>query len=114
MLLTLHVMPLHNTAMMISDSRAMAQIRHLLMTALDNSFPAPRTIPELEHECKVPYMAERKAAWHKDAIKEQLRILLYAGLIRTARNGYTLTEKGRRDRQEVARFFNSKQPQDAA
>ena len=100
--------------MLISDSRAMAQIRHELMSALDNSFPAPRTIPELEHECKVPLMAERKAAWYKDAMKEQLQVLSYAGLIRPVRNGYTLTEKGRRDRQEVARLFNNKQPQDAA
>lgn len=103
----LHGMPLQPTAMAVSDSHA-AQIRHRLLQLLENGFPAPRTIQELEHECRVPYMSKYMADLYKDAIKDQLKVLSHAALVRPLRGGYTLTEKGRRNRQEVARLFKNK------
>jgi predicted transcriptional regulator len=53
--------------------------------------------------------------WFDDAVGEQLKVLLYAALIRPANKGYILTEKGRQDRQQVARFnLNNNPPPEAA
>ena len=99
--------------MAISDSEVMARLRHELLNAMYNSFPAPRTIQQVESDCRVPFLTRDKS-WYKDSVKEQLKILSHAGLVRPMRGGYTLTEKGRCDRQQAARFFNNNPPQDAA
>lgn len=99
--------------MAISDSEVMARLRHELLNAMYNSFPAPRTIQQVESDCRVPFLTRDKS-WYKDSVKEQLKILSHAGLVRPMHGGYTLTEKGRRDRQQAARFFNNNPPQDAA
>lgn len=78
-----------------------------------NAFPAPQDMAQLESDCQVPFLT-RDRAWYKDAIKDQIKILLNADLVRTMHGGYTLTERGRRDRQQAARFFNNNPPQDAA
>lgn len=78
-----------------------------------NAFPAPQDMAQLESDCRVPFLT-RDRAWYKDAIKDQIKILLNADLVRTMHGGYTLTERGRRDRQQAARFFNNNPPQDAA
>lgn len=39
-----------------------------------------------------------------DDIKDQLKLLQLGGLVRPISGGFTLTEAGRRDRQQVQRF----------
>jgi predicted transcriptional regulator len=97
----------------MSDTHAMAALRSELLNAMSNSFPAPRSTSDLESDCRVPFLTRDKS-WFKDAVQEQLKVLVNAGLVRTMHGGYTLTEKGRRDRQQAARFFNKQPPQDAA
>jgi hypothetical protein len=99
--------------MAISDSEVMARLRHELLNSMYNLFPAPRTIQQLESDCRVPFLTRDKI-WYQDSVKEQLKVLSHAGLIRPMHGGYALTEKGRRDRQQAARFFNNNPPQDAA
>lgn len=99
--------------MTATDSQVMARLRHELLTAMYNKFPAPCNVLDLESECRIPFLTRDKA-WYKDAVKDQIKILLAADLVRTMHGGYTLTEKGRRDRQQAARFFNNSTPKDAA
>ena len=97
----------------MSDTHVMAALRNELLNAMNNAFPAPRSASDLESDCRVPFLTRDKV-WFKDAVQEQIKVLVNAGLVRTMHGGYTLTEKGRRDRQQAARFFNKQPPQDAA
>lgn len=95
------------------ESHVMATLRSELLNAMYNAFPAPRNALDLESDCRVPFLTRDKV-WFKDAVREQIKVLVNADLVRPMHGGYTLTEKGRRDRQQAARFFNKQPPQDAA
>ena len=98
----------------MSDTHAMAVLRNELLNAMYNAFPQPLDRTQLTSECRTPFLCRDKA-WYQDAVVEQLKILGNAGLVRPFHGGYTLTERGRQDRQQAARFFNdTPPPKDAA
>lgn len=97
----------------MSDTHAMATLRHELLNAMYNAFPQPLDRMQLASDCRTPFLCRDKL-WYQDAVAEQIKVLANAGLVRPFHGGYTLTEKGRRDRQQAARFFNNHPPQDAA
>lgn len=89
----------------MNDTQTMALVRHELLNALFNSYPLSYSRPQLLSELR-PVFSTRDKAWLTDAIGEQLKILQQANLIRPASGGFTLTERGRRDRQQAAAMFN--------
>jgi hypothetical protein len=92
----------------------MAALRNEILGALYWSFPRALSRVELGDCCRIRFLTRDKV-WFDDAVGEQLKVLLYAALIRPASKGYTLTEKGRQDRQQVARFnLNNNPPPEAA
>lgn len=99
----------------LPESQVMARVRHEVLTVLYHQFPRPLTYPDLVNAVKMPFLTRDKQ-WLQDAVKEQLQVLNHAALIRPTGGGYTLTERGRRDRQQAARFLSNKisPPQDAA
>jgi hypothetical protein len=97
----------------MSDTHAMAALRNELLNTLSNSFPRPLDRRTLASECRTPFLTRDKA-WYQDALNEQIKVLDYAGLIRPSGGGYALTERGRRDRQQAARFIKPTTPPDAA
>lgn len=97
----------------MSDTHAMAALRNELLNTLYNRFPAPVDRNQLLSDCRIPFLCRDKQ-WYADALAEQLKVLGNAGLIRPMHGGYVLTDRGRQDRQQAARFFNNKPPQDAA
>lgn len=99
--------------MALTDSQVMARLRNELLNVMQNSFPTPLTTMQLESECRVPFLTRDKV-WYADAVKEQIKVLSNAGLVRPMHGGFVLTEKGRQDRQQAARFFNNNTPPDAA
>lgn len=96
----------------MSDTHAMAVLRSELLTAMYKTYPLPLDRNKLMDECRTKFLSRDKA-WFVDATNEQLKILQQANLIRPFHGGYTLTERGRRDRQQAARFLNQ-EPKDAA
>lgn len=90
----------------------MAVLRSELLTAMYHKFPAAMDRPALMEQCRTKFLT-RDNDWFVDATNEQLRILQQANLVRTAAGGFTLTERGRQDRQQAARFLNQP-PKDAA
>jgi len=99
----------------MTDSQVMARVRHEVLTALYNVFPRTLTHPQLVSETRVPFLTRDKQ-WLQDAVKEQIQVLQHAGLVRPSQGGYTLTDRGRMDRQQAARFLSKKinPPTDAA
>ena len=89
----------------MNESEVMARLRHELLNAMYNSYPQPLDRTRLASDCRTPFLTRDKD-WYHHAVIEQLKILDNAGLVRPFHGGYTLTEKGRRDRQQVARFMN--------
>lgn len=96
----------------MSDTHAMAVLRSELLTAMYHKFPQSMDRTALMEQCRTKFLT-RDQTWFVDATNEQLRILQQANLVRTAAGGFTLTERGRQDRQQAARFLNQ-EPKDAA
>lgn len=96
----------------MSDTQAMTKLRHELLSAMHVGFPQPMSRAQLNDAVRQPFLT-RDREWLVDAVNEQLKVLDYAGLVRSAHGGFTLTERGRRDREQAARFFKD-QPKDAA
>ena len=91
----------------MNDIQAMALVRHELLNVMFNTYPKGYTRPQLLAELR-PVFSDRDNTWLTDAVTEQLRILQQASLVRPAAGGYTLTERGRRDRQQAAAMFKAK------
>ena len=95
----------------------LAQLRSDLLDTLWLKYPQVLSLTQLETEVRVAYLT-RETAWLASAIREQLSILNNAGLVRPSTKGHVLTEAGRRDRQQAARFLgpanNQPTPPEAA
>ncbi len=91
----------------------MAALRNELLNKIAAVHPNPIDAKQLELICRTLFLTRDKI-WYHDVVLEQLKILLHARLIRPLNGGYTLTETGRRDRAEVARFTNKSNPPEAA
>ena len=97
----------------MNDSQAMAALRNELLNKIAAVHPNPIDAKQLELKCRTLFLTKDRI-WYHDVVLEQLKILLHARLIRPLNNGYTLTETGRKDRAEVARFTNKPNPPEAA
>jgi len=91
----------------LPESQVMARVRHEVLTVLYHQYPQALTMPDLVQAVRMPFLTRDKQ-WLQDTVKEQLQVLQHAALIRPASGGYTLTERGRRDRQQAARFLSNK------
>lgn len=99
------------------ESVVLARLRSDLLDAMWLRYPQALSLDQLETEVRTAYLT-RETAWLSSAIREQLSILNSAGLVRPSSRGYMLTEAGRRDRQQAARFLgrtnNQPTPPEAA
>jgi len=94
----------------------LAQLRSDLLDAMCRVYPQALSLDQLETAVRVAYLT-RDTAWLTGAIKAQLSMLNQSALIRPSTKGYLLTERGRRDRQQAARFMptnNQPTPPEAA
>ena len=93
----------------------MARLRHEVLTVLYQRFPVALSHYQLVEAVKMPFLTRDKQ-WLQDTVKEQLQVLNHAALIRPINGGFTLTERGRRDRQQAARFLTKTitTPEDAS
>jgi hypothetical protein len=99
----------------MTEAQVMTRLRHELLTAMYQVYPRPLSLDVLVVEVQLPFLTRDKA-WLIAMVRAQLDVLNHAGLVRPASGGYLLTEKGRRDRQQAARFFptGTTTPPDAA
>jgi hypothetical protein len=84
----------------------LARLRSDLLDAMWLVYPQALSLDQLESEVRGAYLT-RLTSWLATAIREQLTILNQARLIRPSTKGYLLTEAGRRDRQQAARFLGA-------
>ena len=102
---------------MKTEDVALARLRSDLLDTLWLKYPQALSLDQLEADVRVAYLT-REAAWLTGAIREQLAVLNQAGLVRPSTKGHMLTEAGRRDRQQAARFLgptnNQPTPPEAA
>ena len=81
----------------------LARLRSDLLNAMWLVYPQALSLDQLETAVRKAYLT-RDTAWLTGAIKAQLLTLNQSALIRPSTRGYLLTERGRRDRQQAARF----------
>ena len=94
----------------------LARLRSDLLDAMWLVYPQALSLDQLESKVRIAYLT-RPTSWLATSIREQLAILNQARLIRPSSKGYLLTEAGRRDRQQAARFLgtnNQPTPPEAA
>jgi hypothetical protein len=84
----------------------LAQLRSDLLDALWPAYPQALSLDQLESAVRQAYLT-RETSWLTGAIRAQLSTLNQSGLIRPSTKGYMLTERGRVDRQQAARFLGS-------
>lgn len=84
----------------------LARLRSDLLNAMFTKFPLALSVEKLQDSVSLAYLT-RDVEWLTAAIKGELTNLNQAGLIRSSAKGYLLTDKGRRDRQQVARFMDN-------
>jgi hypothetical protein len=88
------------------ESVVLAQLRSDLLDALWLVYPQALSLDQLESAVRQAYLT-RETSWLTGAIRAQLSTLNQSGLIRPSTKGYMLTERGRMDRQQAARFLGS-------
>lgn len=88
------------------EPAVLARLRSDLLNAMFSKFPLALSAERLQDSVSLAYLT-RDLDWLTAAVKGELTNLNQAGLIRSSAKGYLLTDKGRRDRQQVARFMNS-------
>ena len=93
---------------MTQEPVILARLRSDLLDALWLKYPLPLSLDELEQAVHLAYLT-RETSWLTGAIRAQLSTLNQSGLIRPCAKGYLLTEQGRRDRQQAARFLGNRQ-----
>ena len=87
----------------------LARLRSDLLDTMWLAYPQALSLDQLESKVRIAYLT-RETAWLTGAIREQLAVLNQSGLIRPSTKGHMLTEKGRRDRQQAARFLGTNNP----
>ena len=98
------------------ESVVLAQLRSDLLDAMWLRYPLALSLDQLEAAVHTAYLTREKA-WLTGTVRAELSTLNQAELIRPCSKGYLLTEKGRRDRQQAARFIggnNEPTPPEAA
>ena len=90
----------------MNESQVMARLRHELLTAMYEGMPMALSFEERQVEVELPFLTRDKE-WLVSTMQVQLDVLNHAGLVRSTTNGYRLTEEGKRDRQQAARFFSA-------
>jgi hypothetical protein len=97
---------------------AIARLRSDLLYTLYLKYPQALSLNQLEADVRVGCLTwGENSSPRPSAIREQMAVLNNAGLVRPSTKGYMLTEKGRRDRQQAARFLgtnNQPTPPEAA
>jgi hypothetical protein len=88
------------------ESVVLARLRSDLLDAMWLQYPLPLSLDQLESAVHMAYLT-RETSWLTSAIRAQLSTLNQSELIRPCTKGYLLTEKGRRDRQQAARFLGT-------
>jgi len=88
------------------ESIVLAQLRSDLLDAMWLQYPLPLSLDQLEAAVHTAYLTREKS-WLTGTIRAELSTLDQAKLIRPCTKGYLLTEKGRRDRQQAARFLGT-------
>jgi hypothetical protein len=89
------------------DSNALARLRSDLLDAMWISFPTALSIGQLRSSALATRSIEDEATFDA-TLKAQLKILVASKLVRLSLAGYMLTDAGRRDRQQAARFLGSR------
>jgi repressor of nif and glnA expression len=93
---------------MKTEDVALARLRSDLLDTLYLKYPQALSLDQLEADVRVACLTRgENSSPRPSAIREQLAVLDNAGLVRSSTKGYMLTEKGRRDRQQAARFLVS-------
>jgi len=90
-----------------SDTNALARLRSDLLDAMWLSLPGALSIEKLRSNALATRSIEDEAAFDA-TLKAQLKILVRSKLVRTSLAGYMLTDTGRRDRQQAARFLGNR------
>jgi len=89
------------------DSNALARLRSDLLDAMWISFPTALSIGQLRTHALATRSIEDEITFDA-TLKTQLKILAQSKLVRITQAKYLLTDAGRRDRQQAARFFGSR------
>jgi hypothetical protein len=89
------------------DSNALARLRSDLLDAMWSSFPTALSIGQLRSHALATRSIEDEITFDA-TLKAQLKILVASKLVRLSLAGYMLTDAGRRDRQQAARFLGSR------
>jgi len=89
------------------DSVALARLRSDLLDAMWLSFPTALSIGQLRSHALATRSIENEITFNA-TLKTQLKILVQSKLVRVSLAGYLLTDAGRRDRQQAARFLGSR------
>jgi hypothetical protein len=93
---------------MKTEDVALVRLRSDLLDTLWFKYPQALSLDQLEAGVRVAYLTRGgDSSPRPSAIREQLAALDNAGLVRSSTKGYMLTEKGRRDRQQAARFLGT-------
>ena len=93
--------------MALSDSNALARLRSDLLDAMWLSYPGARSIEQLRSHALATRSVEDEATFDA-TLKTQLKTLVQSKLVRFSLAGYMLTDAGRRDRQQAARFLGNR------
>jgi hypothetical protein len=101
--------------MALSDTNALARFRSDLLDAMWLAYPGALSIAQLKDHALATRSIEDEATFDA-TFKAQLKILVASKLVRISLAGYMLSDAGRRDRQQAARFLGprSNPPPEAA
>ena len=89
------------------DSNALARLRSDLLDAMWLAFPGALSIGQLKSHAAQTRAVDDEATFDA-TLKTQLKTLVQSKLVRLSLAGYMLTDAGRRDRQQAARFLGSR------
>ena len=90
-----------------SDSNVLARLRSDLLDAMWLSFPTALSIGQLRSTALATRSIEDEVAFDA-TLKAQLKALAQSKLVRITQAKYLLTDTGRRDRQQAARFLGNR------
>ena len=93
--------------MALPDSNALARLRSDLLDAMWLAFPTALSIGQLRSTALATRSIEDEVAFDA-TLKAQLKALAQSKLVRITQAKYLLTDAGRRDRQQAARFLGSR------